>query len=209
MQSDPKLNALITRNIGEFEQTRAYLDDILWLELFKAFSSVFDSATDNASLVSYRNEEDEEFWFRKKDWVQDNEAVGRGRFAFYLGYQIKGGNDESWLSNFTGTSPSGTGAGFYFEQRCVRHGGKWNGFISDHNPAVKAILDAGFSLEKPSRIYLPLKFDQEELALAFEAEAPEDALGPLRHAIEKIIETLPLFDGLIAQANSQLEMREG
>ena len=209
MQSDPVLSALITRNIGEYEQTRQYLDEVLYDELLGAFEEVFKSALEGTGLFVGTDASEADFWFRRDGWANNGETDDWGRFYFYLSHQDDGEDDESWLSHFTGTAPSGAGAAIYFEQDCVAHRGKWNAFISDQTPEVKAILDAGFSLERPSYLCLPFSFDQEELAVAFGDEAPADAMHPLRAVIGKIVESLPMFDELIAKAEMQVPMRQG
>ncbi|MGE3740995.1 MAG: hypothetical protein AB7I59_16005, partial [Geminicoccaceae bacterium] len=75
---------------------------------------------------------------------------------------------------------------------------KWKRFAP---PYIESIRQTGFSYEDDKGcFFLPVRIEAKELARAIENDAIEDALTPLRAALDRCREAKPDFDKLIGAA---------
>ena len=72
--------------------------------------------------------------------------------------------------------------------------------IKDVAPFTQA---TAFTAEEKGSFYMPLKLDVATLAAAVRDESIEDALGPVRQALDNIIAAKPAFDAIINKLRAE------
>jgi len=104
------------------------------------------------------------------------------------------GRDYFWLTRLCGDGNGMTGFRFVQEQVTKV---AWKKFLKAHgNPLV----EEGFRAYEQSSLFLPVRISSSDLAAAVREERIEEALQPLRDALDVLKRALPKFDKLLAEA---------
>jgi len=119
-------------------------------------------------------------------------------FEFHYGQGDDGlpgpNQDYFWLTRLCGEGEGMTG--FRFVQEEVPKVA-WKKFLKAKGNPLSSL---GFILDDRPSLYLPVRISVDELAIAVREERIEDALTPLREALDVLHRAKPEFDKLIAEA---------
>ena len=91
------------------------------------------------------------------------------------------------------------------ESETMGAGRAWGSLLAGEGQIIERLRAVGFRCDlKERQIYLPLIFDRELFACAFEQELFDEALEPINIAINLIVESRPLLDQLLQKLRSQV-----
>jgi hypothetical protein len=206
--SDIELDVLLIENLADLDLAAQRITQSVEPAIYKAIDAELDKfARDNDWIGqiddSYHNSVT---WFGPRNWLPVSAKLAEGdeqdrcQFTFegLLTDTYKGIVGEDWFL-LTRLLALGNGkAGFRWRQ-LVSTKGRWRRLLRDRTAVINALQENGFSYEESEgSFYLPFRLDKDELVKAFRDEAPANALGPLRAALQTILNSKDDFEKLMS-----------
>lgn len=209
--STEKLDALIIRNLSDLDTAAKRLYDDIQIRIAKAIDDIVESWTKKCSWVTTSTfHKDEIIYIAPPEWKSPDPQDADNWLAWFAfepgsGDNIGGDDATSYFDTFWLTRLCGVGHGML----CFRwHYGaealgvtkpKWKKFVQVH---IQRIVEkTGFTYEDSTGCFFnPLRVDSEKLAVAIEEDAAEDALQPIRDALDQLLAATPEFDALLKDA---------
>jgi hypothetical protein len=203
--------ALIIRNLGVFEEASKLLSHEIERDIFAEIDRlVKDWASDHD-------------WCGKFDWWKDQLSLAprewvisekdyevQAHFEFWMRHSDdEGETDKSdywYLTRLCGAGINDLGFKWYEIPAYLGTQGnriRWKAFVRTRALPFEKL---GFQFEEErGRFYMPVRLDQGRLAQAYEKGGIEDALTPVRDALDKLQRSVGAFTGLIKDARREFK----
>lgn len=199
-QQDPELAARIVRTIGQLEADYLFASGPLSERFIREVTSVMRSAApDSWQIVG--NE-----WSASltcPDW-RATRGVGRGDAWLELGDVVEDENEHTWIAVAVSAGPTKLCLELKFR----------NGLepiakaLTAKDKPVANVLKEGFERDETTkRILIPISIEADSLARGFELNDLDEALAPLRRAVEAAIKAKPDLDALITHVREQTKRK--
>jgi hypothetical protein len=201
MTDTTKLDALIVRNIADIEAAFNRVNNDMETVLARETANIFH---EKIGSLGWEGDSVDEFvdgnlWLAPIEWRLADTASDE--FDLYINFGFHAGINDfegTWLAHFAGIN----GAGLQLELTSDTMKRKdWQTLLKREvgQKAIAALKAKGFATELKNAVPLTLKvkFDQEELAKAFEEEDFTEALEPLSKAIDTIAGLRVVLDDLV------------
>jgi hypothetical protein len=204
--SDADLHALIVNNLADLDAAVRRVWFTLEPAVAEAIDKIIDESREQAGWDGEVGWQDKGCWLAPSDWKKSGEVV-RGdshKCRFWLDSGLddtietigtEKSKDAFWLTRLLGIGDGRLG--FRWSRNDVRRLA-WRKLVSEETKLISTLRAKGFEYEEgDGSFYLPVKVDQAALAAALAAETPVEALGPLRKALQTLVDAKPDFDALL------------
>lgn len=198
--------ALIIRNIAMIEEANRLLQGDLSQKVFGAIDQTIQSWVEALEGLEWVGSFD--FWngrwgtyFGPEQWRAGDEEAEHWIASFDLG-AIGDNDEEEWLTALLAACQQRIGFRFSVDRSLLNVGIRaWRAFASEKNQEYPEIEQAGFQFEpRKGTWFLPWQINADLLAESYVNDAIEDALGPLKEALEQIEFVYPAFVNLVESA---------
>lgn len=204
--SDAQISALILRNLRLMDEAASYLFLHISKDVFTRIDQISDRWVKKIGWKGRFNFWNESEWYAASPkWLVDPKST-KAAYAYFTLDAAEGDWNEE-LGYFSLTRLCGLrselGLRFVLEYSRLKIAKpKWKQFLMERK---KPFQEKGFKLEeKEGVLFYPLRIDVEDLIKAISNNSVEDALGPFQSALEKVEDTMPLFEALFRDAKKQL-----
>ncbi len=203
--SDKQAAFLIIENIAMLEEANRLLQGELSKNVFAAIDKTIQTwakKMDWDGAFEFWTEKD--FYFGPKQWQPSSEQSED--WIGWFSIDAVNPDKEEWLTTLLAARQGEIGFKFTVDYVLFPNVGKraWRAFASQQNHEHPEIEKAGFQFDpREGSWFLPWKIDAKRLAQAYVDDAIEDALGPLREALERIKDVDPTLATLVESAQHQ------
>lgn len=201
MTDTGELDAVIIQNITEIEQGYDRIYDEIEKRLELECGKIFDDISKKYGWVCKAASLDDDFWMTKVRWRLEEGPIDESDYYLAVAIEANSNNpDVSWAQTFVG----GQGAQLLLEIFSdLFSSARWYRFLKDGdaNKLVRKLVAASAIKFDPDNkhepLAIPVKIDQEELALAFAGELDfDEALMPLREALCEVLDCEEMLEKL-------------
>ncbi|MBV5273159.1 MAG: hypothetical protein JZU52_05805 [Lamprocystis purpurea] len=198
--------ALIIKNIAMIEEANRLLQGDLSEKVFGAIDQTIQSWMDDLEGLEWVGSFD--FWnsrwgtyFGPEQWKTGDEEAEHWIASFDLG-AIGDDDGEEWLTALLAARRQRIGFRFSVDRSLLNVKIKaWRTFASEKNQECPEIEQGGFQFEpREGTWFLPWQINADLLAETYVNDAIEDALDPLKEALERIHVVYPIFVELVESA---------
>ena len=201
-----EIDDLILRHLGDIEAASKRIAKILQPEISKTLNKVVHDWAKPRGWDTGKDFDKSDLWLAPPDW----KATGGNKWhcQFWLGAgegddPNTGWEDEYWLSQLCGVG-GGVPVGIKWEPNFGARKTQLRRFLADY---VAELRGLGFQYsERGSFFLVPFRIDSTSLAKALEDEALEEAMEPLKKALDQIEPAKSAFDRILVSAKKQFEM---
>ena len=200
MHDTSELNALIVRHIADLEAALTQAKSQIDGQLERAAAKIIEEKRREFGWAGDFNRTlEEEQWFAPEEWRTADKSDNSFDLFFILHTRngLEDSASETWLSYFVGVN--GCELAFLVESNALKTS-RWKTFLREQENSIATLRDFGFACDlKRGHLALPIAFDQEAIAEAFENEDVKEALAPMGDALDRIAEAKPVFDEILGQ----------
>lgn len=202
----------IIENIQMLEQANAFIFDVLHLEVFKAIDKVILERVEQFEdeMIGIYDFHDKGEFFLSKEWEKPNFDVANSKswdenYAYYA-LTNEGVSDKEnhwWLSNFFENDLDIAVFNFDLERKSFENGNKkeWKLFTAAMNDKYTVLEQLGFKFNPEGNWYLPITaLNQKEVADNYVSDTLEDALTPIKDALNILEQAHPIFKEIVQHA---------
>ena len=204
MANGHQAGSLILNQLKTFNESLVYFGQILSPAILGGINSCVEDFCQNSESWDgeFKFVEDNDCWLTPTHWIitQDDKYINS---KAWFTIDCVNGDDDYWEALFCDVGCNGGEAGFMFDYNIKAIGGKtaWKNNIKAENKTLEAITKLGLKNMGDGRFFLPVKLDLQLLAKTWdesgEFTAEDDCFQPIRDALEKLVQSEPLFDALM------------
>lgn len=202
-----KLDALIIRNLRDVDLAAKRIDNEIEPRIAKALDDIVGSWAKRHRWDGAFGWEEDVLRVMPPDWRSPDadEEKWFSYFKLYAGYgddfSGEGDQDYFWLTRFCGVGNGKICFRWEYGDALGATKPKWKRFVQ---PYVQSIRKVGFEYEDGSGLFfIPVRVDAEKLASVIEENNIEEALQPVRAALDRLLSAKPQFDGMLKDAKKQ------
>jgi hypothetical protein len=194
------LDALIVRHIADLEAAKRRIEEEVDPRLLREASLLMERRTDSLGWVHEFRPDLGSISVAPEKWIIRNESgndhVWLAWFEF-VSSDADGELVQAWhLAEFLGLEGSSTRKALSFYQNVLKRR-EWKAILIKNSNAVKALRELGFNIdERDGSINIPVRLDSATLQRGFEENDLDNALKPVREALDLAIRAMPHFDVL-------------
>ncbi len=200
MSESRKAGSVILANLAMFNESVMLFEDEIQPAFWEALSKAIEDWVNNPEWIG---ESDKYIKISPLKWrICSSEEEGYTAATF--DWSFSEGNQRSYyLADLCGFGQDEMGFRF-----CVKHdafGGKskWNKFCKALPVSISSGLQAlGFNDEGLGMFFIPIKLNPNLLVNAWENEDYEEIMQPVVTVLEKIKQSIPIFDELFSLAKA-------
>lgn len=198
---------LIIENISAIQEAHLLLTGELSEQVFRVVDETIESwakKNDWRGTFSFLDDDDGTFFYPSEWQVIADEADGVVA-SFALASLNADDDREEWLTRLLGAGEERVCFWFSVEYGDLRFKKKqWKTFAGEQNEQRPEIANAGFQFNATEGTWsLPWKIDAKALADGWGNDTMEDAMEPLRVALERIKSVSSSFDEVVKAAREQ------
>lgn len=204
---------LIIENIQLLEQANKLIDEILSEEIFDEIDQIIQNEVEKfeTEMIGIYDFNDSETWFLSSRWKiesfeLENSKTWNNLYAFYE-LTNKGQNDHTnnWcMSNLFVNDIDQMVLCFSFWKNGFNKasGNDWKRFAQEMNKNYPQLEQLGFKFSVNNQTwYIPINYlDQKLVVENYMNETLEDALTPIKEALEKLKLAHPTFNQIVQNA---------
>lgn len=206
MSEERKAGQLILSQLGMFNEARILFENTVEPAVLSGIDSCIESfAEENDWDGVYKLASKDDCRFAPKRWISN---PGERRLIFTAKFQIEclEDNDDYWTAVFCGKASQGGQAGFMFslDPSFLSEKIDWNIFTQKipQELIFQLTTSLGFQNTTNGKFFLPVLLNNEQLAKSWlnvgeEFSADDKSLIPLREALEKLKQAVPIFDQIM------------
>jgi hypothetical protein len=204
--TDPrKAGALILNNIGMLNEASLLMTGTIDLEIFGKIKEEIEQWQEEAGWKGAADWYADSMWIGPPAWAIDSESDS-WRAYFDCDREKDDPSDAFDLASLCGSGSVRVGFRFIATADYFGNKRQWLNFCNKSLPAAASGLQKlGFTYEKGSW-FLPVTLSKTELAAAYEGEEYEEALQPIRLALDQLKAAQPIFDEIIRTAELVLKI---
>ncbi len=213
--SSAQMDALIVRHLADIDTAAKRIIHNVQVEVGKALDEVAEEWADAQGWTGVFEWDENELALYPPEWgYKEPGSEDTSRSAYFYLYAGQGDDfgetsdlDQFWLTRLTGSGRGQLGFWWEYEKGVVAPRGKrWKQFVRSY---IERLQGKGFTYDEESGLFfLPVRVDREALALAIENETIEDALEPLKKALDLCLGAKAIFDEMLATARIQFKSEE-
>jgi hypothetical protein len=193
---DKEAAALVIENIAMLEDAMALANGDLGEEVFAEIDRVIGHWADARGWkgkFSFWDDDETSFW--ATEWVRTGER-GEEWIAWFQLDAVDPDEEETWLTALLGARRVRIGFAFHVDLGAGKLA--WKRFAREFHQAHPEIEKSGFEYnDKYGNWFLPFKVEAKALAEAYANDALDDAMEPLRDALERAGSVFPVFAELV------------
>jgi hypothetical protein len=204
MSTEREAGQLILAQLKIFNEAAVLFENVISVSIYEGIDEcVRDFADNNDWSGKYRfHIDDRSCWLAPKQWITNpGEDKPERKAWFNVG---RHGDDDYWTASFCRVATQGGEAGFFFETDPACFGGPkaWKACVPKFPKEVITKLEGlGFRNERNGIFFLPVLLNNQSLAQSWldngKFAHDDDSFAPLRNALEKLKDAVPLFDGIM------------
>lgn len=198
-QQDPELAARIVRSIGDLERDYLFAWGPLSERLLRELAAAARKSAPGPWVVEGS---DEGFVLALPAW-KSTRGVGRDAWL-ELADAVEDEDEHSWVAAAVGAGPTKLCLALMFRPGLVPIAEA----LTPNDKHIAALLKDGFEQDETgNRLFLPIGIEAELLAQGFELNDLEEALAPLRRAVELISASSADLDAIIEHVRAQAKRK--
>ena len=201
--SDNEAGALVIENIAMLEEAIALVNGEVSEKIFQAIDFVIKDWVKENGCDGCFNWFEAETYFGALDWKIGSEAEASW-IAWFVMDRRGTLDDEFNLTSCLGVRDTQIGFRFTINYGNLAKIKKydWRKFTDQMNLEYPEIENIGFQYEpkEDGTWFLPWRLDGKLLAECYRQDTIEDAMEPIKEALENLKVSLPLFDKIIEKA---------
>jgi len=196
--NDPSVGATIVRHIDELEAAIRFAQDTMQPQLGKAVAHLMEVKKKSLNLDGkIEHDLDREMWLAFPDWRTPGDTADNYDlfFEFDQSLCIDGEETTTWVGNFCGFG--GAGIRFAFHSNALGQR-EWKNLLRSERDILDQIVALGLLCDpKTGELAQLVTLDRALLADAFDDEEFDEALAPIKAALDRIETMRPLLDKLV------------
>lgn len=204
MSEEKKAGQFILSQLGMFNEAVVLFGVTIEPALLDGIDECVESFTeDNDWVGGDKLASDNSIWLAPKAWVTNPEEDEPECKAWFESDCIDD-NDDYWSACFCDVATQGGKAGFMFSIDPGCFGGKttWNASAKRiSQDLISQLTNLGFQNREKGKFFLPVTLDNQQLAQSWvddgEFTKDDDSFIPLRAALEKLNQAVPIFDQIM------------
>jgi hypothetical protein len=195
------LDALIVKHIADLEAAKRRIDGDVDPRILQRASDLMKNWADTLGWVhKYFSETDGQIAVAPEEWIKrkENKDIETWKVGFSL-MTVKTGDgfaSFSHLAEFLGLEGVSSRKALIFFQNVLKTR-EWRMLLSKRVDEIKALRDLGFDVdEREGSIKLSVRLDSSALQRGFEEDDLDQALAPIREALELARKAMLHFEAL-------------
>ncbi|WP_058553363.1 hypothetical protein [Thiohalocapsa sp. ML1] len=191
---DNEAAALVIENIAMLEDAMALANGELGEEVFAEIDRVICHWADARGWKGKFSFWDDETSLWATEWVRIGE--GEEQWIAWFELDAEDPDEDTWLTRLLGARRGRIGFAFHADLGAGKPA--WKRFAREFHQAHPEIEKSGFEYnDKDGSWFLPFKVQAKALAEAYANDALDDAMEPLRDALERVGSVYPTFAELV------------
>lgn len=210
MSEESKAGELILSQLGMFNEASVLFANIVEPAFLEGIDACVESFAGDSE---WKGEcdfhiDDGSCWFAPKSWMT-NQDEDKPEFKARFEIDSIDGDSDYWAALFCGVATQGGRAGFMFQIDPSCFGGKnaWNACVKRiPQDLISRLTNLGFLNQNKGKFFLPVLLNNHLLAKSWieygEFTADDDSFEPLRQALEKLKQAVPILDQIMQGCTS-------
>lgn len=209
MTNGHEAGTLILNQLKTFNESSVYFNQVISPAVLGGINSCVDEFCQNSEnwVGVFKFFDENDCWLTPGHWVisqNDNYIDSKAWFAI----DCVNGDEDYWEALFCNVGSNGGEAGFMFDCNKKVMGGKtaWKNCIKSSGKTIEEITALGFKNMNDGSFFFPVKLDLQLLAKTWdesgEFTTEDDCFQPIRDAMDTLAKSVPFFDALIQNCQS-------
>lgn len=205
MSEENKAGHLILSQLRMFNEAVILFENVVSPAIEKGLDNIVESFADDNNWDGKFEfaSEDADLWVAPNHWII-NPGEKKLKPKAWFGIDYIDGDNDSWVALLCGVASHDGQAGFMFSVDHSLFGGKvaWNTCAKKlSKELISRLTSLGFQNRNNGEFFLPVTLNNQLLAQSWlefgEFTKDDDSLIPLREALEKLKQAVPIFDHIM------------